>query len=187
MDAEFSFKSKLNIKEYADGYRIFDLKRGRSAGREWKSTVFFMISMAMLFFLLMSVMDIGRMPVCAAVFLISAYMCTHYVYILPRKAKLRGEHIYKSSKMLSKEYVFDVYPDYFIMRNKNESIKRYYSDVSDCIETKNIIVIIGGFEKRFIVISKRNIEKNELEKISRYFKNRMVKQYRRIKDPGSKE
>lgn len=181
VDAEMTFKSRLKIRDYAEGYRLFDLKRGKSAGREWKSTIFFMISMLMLFLLLMSKFNLAKMPVCAIIMLISAYMCTYYVYILPRKAKLMGEHIYKNSKLLSKKYEFEVYGDYFIMKNQYESLKRYYSEITDCMETNDIFVLVGGIEKRLIVIAKRELTENQKEKISKLFHQHMIKQYRRIK------
>ena len=176
-----SFKNKLKIREYSEGYRLFDLRRGSSSGREWKSSVFFFLGLAMLFILMMQRFNIVKLPVCAIVLLISAYMCTHYVYMLPKKAKLKGEHIFKSSKLLSKEYEFEIYKEYFVMKNEYEYLKRYYTDITDCIETDNIFLLIGGIERRITVISKRCLSEKESERLSQYFQKEMIRQYRRTR------
>ena len=106
-----SFENKITIQNYAEAYRIFNLRHGASSGREWKASVFFVIGLVMLFFILMQNFNLAKVPVAIIVLLICMYMCTHYIYILPKKAKLRGEHIYKSSKLLSKPYQTEIYRD----------------------------------------------------------------------------
>lgn len=176
-----TFKNKLKIREYAEGYKLFDLRCGASKGREWKSSVFFFLGIAMLFMLMMNNFNIAKLPVTSIVLLICMYMCSHYVYMLPNKAKLKGEHIYKSSKLLSKESSFEIYKEYFVMKNEYEYLKRYYTDITDCIETDDIFVLIGGMEKRITVISKRCLTQEQSEKLSHFFKREMIKQYRRTK------
>ena len=175
-----SFDNKLKIKEYAEGYRIFDLRCGSSRGREWKSSVFFFLALGMLFILMLNGFDISRIPVAAIVLLICMYMCSYYLYMLPKKAKLRGEHIFKSSKLLRKEYSFDLYKDYFTMKNEYEYTKKYYTELSDCIETDSIFVLIGGIEDRLTVIAKKSMNENDRIELSRIFKREMPDRYRRM-------
>lgn len=182
-----SFNNKLKIREYSEGYRIFDLRRGNSRGREWKSTVFFILGISMLFILMINGFNIAGYPVAAIVLLICMYMCSHYLYMLPKKAKLRGEHIYKSSKLLSKEYQFDIYRDYFLMKNEYETLKRYYTDITDCIETDSIYVLIGGYEHRVTVISKRCLSNEQCEKLTELFSREMIKQYRKMRGSRKNE
>lgn len=176
-----SFHNKLKIREYAEGFRLYDIRCGKSAGREVKATLFFFLAMAMLFVLMQNNFNIAELPVCAVVLLICMYMCSYFIYILPNMAKLKGEHIYKSSKLLSKDYSFEIYKEYFVMKNEYESLKRYYTELSDCIETDDIFLLIGGMEKRVIVISKRCLEDSQSEKLSHFFQREMVRQYRRTK------
>lgn len=176
-----SFENKLKIREYAEGCRLYELICGSSKGREWKASVFFFTAMIMLFILMTENFNIAKVPVCAIVLLICMYMCSHYIYMLPRKAKLTGEHVYKSSKLLSKPYRFEIYRNCIVMKNKFEYLKRYYSEINECIETDEIFVLIGGFEHRIIVISKRCITDEQSEKLSEHFRNEMIKHYRRIK------
>ncbi len=176
-----TFQNKLRIREYAEGYRLYDLIRGASKGREWKASVFFFLGIAMLFMLMMNDFNIPKLPVCTIVLLICMYMCTHYIYMLPKKAKLKGEHIFKSSKLLSKEYTFQFNKDYFIMENEFEKLKRYYTEITDCIETDELFLLIGGIEKQIIVISKRSLKEEESQILSHHFKREMIRQYRRTK------
>ena len=176
-----TFRNKLRIREYAEGYRLYDLIRGSSKGREWKASVFFFLGIAMLFMLMMNNFNIPKLPVSTIVLLICMYMCTHYIYMLPKKAKLKGEHIFKSSRLLSKEYTFQIDKEYFIMENEYEKLKRYYTEITDCIETDELFLLIGGIKKQIIVISKRSLNKEENQLLSHHFKREMIRQYRRTK------
>lgn len=174
-------ENKISIRDYALAYVICDSRKGASCGKEWKASVFFAIGLLMLFILLMESFRIAKVPVIAIVLLICMYMCTYYIYLLPKKAKLEGEHIYKSSKLLSKKFKVDIYREYFIFENENEYLKRYYSEISDCIETDEIFVLIGGYEHEITVISKKYLDEEKCKKISDFFKSEMMRQYRRTK------
>ena len=173
------FKNKLKIREYAAGYQIYDLRHGKSKGRVWKSSVFFFLTIAMLFVLMMNNFRIKDFPSVTLILLVCMYMCTYYVYILPSKAKLRGEHIYKKSKLLSKEYSFKIKNDCFIMKNDYEYLKKYYSELTDCIETDEIFLLAGGIEGNITVISKRCLSDDQTKELSAFFARKMIKQYRR--------
>ena len=176
-----SFESKLKIREYAEGYRLFDLRRGKSSGRVWKSSVFFAIAIAMMIIIMLNSWDITRVPVACVILLVCIYMCSYYLYMLPKRAKLRGEHIFKSSKLLSKNCKYYIYRDHFIMKSENETLKRYYTELTDCIETDDIFLLIGGFENRVTVISKRYITQSQRQLLSEHFQRETIRQYRRIK------
>ncbi len=176
-----TFENQLRIGEYAEGYRLYDLRCGNSAGREIKASLFFFLGMAMLFMLMREQFNILKLPVCTIVLLICIYMCCFFIYILPNMAKQRGERIYKSSHLLSEKYTFHVHQDYFIMQNEYESLKRYYTEIHDCIETDTLFLLIGGTEKKLIVIAKRCLEQEQCETLSHFFRKEMVHQYRRTR------
>lgn len=77
------------------------------------------------------------------------------------------------------EYAFEMHKEYFIMKNEYETLKRYYTELSDCIETKNIFLLIGGNEKKIIVISKNCLDDEMTDNLSRFFQKETVRQYRR--------
>ena len=173
-----SFENELNIREYAEGCRITDILCGSSKNRGIKASVFFVVFIVMLFVIMINNYDPSRVPVAVIVILISAYLCTYYLYILPHKARLRGEHDFKTSRLISKKYRFDVYRDHVIMKNENEYIKRYNTDITYCLETDEIFVLTGGFEKRFLVISKRCLTDEQRDILSEHFQRELVKKYR---------
>ncbi len=175
------FDNEVKIDEYAKAYQIYDLMHGKSKGREWKSSFFFILSLIMFFILTAEKFNLSKIPVTAIVLLISMYMCTYYLYLLQKKAKLQGEHIYKSSHLLSKKYHFIINRNFFTVKNEFEYIKRYYTEITDCIETDEIFVLIGGMEHGVNVISKRCLTKEQSELLSEYFKSEMVNEYRRTK------
>lgn len=176
-----SFENKISIKDYALAYQIYDAIKGASSGKEWKASVFFATALVMLFFVMMENFNFAKVPVSAIVLMICMYMCTYYIYLLPKKAKLEGEHIYKSSKLLSKPEKVEIYRDYFVMKNEYGYIRRYYIEISDCIETDGSFVLIGGYERRICVISKKCLTDEQCTKISEHFQREMIKQYRRAK------
>lgn len=175
------FDNKLKIQEYAKAYQLYDLRYGRSSGREWKSSVFFFLALAMFFMLAMENFNFAKLPVTVLVLLISMYMCTHYLYLLPKAAKLEGEHIYKSSHLLSKPCHITVSRDSFTLQNDYEYLKRYYTELTDCFETDEIFVLIGGMEHVITVISKRCLTDEQTQILSEHFQRETIQQYRRIK------
>ena len=68
------FSAGLDIKEYAEGYRLFELRRGTGTGREIKASLFFFLAMGMLFMLMLESFNIVKLPVCAIIFLICMYI-----------------------------------------------------------------------------------------------------------------
>lgn len=182
-----SFENKIKINDYAFAYQLYDARKGASSGKEWKASVFFVIALIMLFMILMENFNLGKVPVASIVLLICMYMCTYYIYLLPKKAKLEGEHIYKSSRLLSKSSKVEIYRDYFVMKNEYEYILRYNIEISDCIETDSSFVLIGGYEHRISVISKKYLTPEQCENISLHFKREMVRQYRQIKSPSKRK
>ncbi len=182
-----SFENKITIKDYALAYQLYDARKGASYGKEWKASFFFVIALVMLFIMLMEGFNFGKQPVVAIILLICMYMCTYYIYLLPKKAKLNGEHIYKSSRLLSKSNTTEIYRDYFVMKNEYEYILRYYTELTDCIETDTEFVLIGGIERHISIISKKSITLNQCQRISEHFKREMVRQYRRTKSTAKRK
>ena len=121
-----SFIAKTGIREYSEGYKLYEMRRGFGAGREIKASLFFFLAMGMLFILMTEGFDITRLPVCAVILLICMHMCIYYIFMMPGKAKHIGEHIYKSSEMIGKTYSYDFCREYFVMKNKYHYLKRYY-------------------------------------------------------------
>lgn len=175
------FENKITIKDYAYAYQLYDARKGASLGKEWKASVFFVIALVMLFFILMENFNLAKVPVASIVLLICMYMCTHYIYILPKRAKLQGEHNYRCSKLLSKISCIEIYRDCFVIKNEYEYLKRYYTEITDCFETDNSFVLIGGMEHNICIISKKSLTDEQIENISVYFQHEMIKQYRRTK------
>ena len=62
-----------------------------------------------------------------------------------------------------------------------EYLKKYYSGLTDCIETDDIFMLAGGIDNTIIVISKRCLSGEENSELSAFFKREMVKQYRRAR------
>lgn len=178
-----SFIAKTGIREYSEGYKLYEMRRGFGAGREIKASLFFFLAMGMLFILMTEGFDITRLPVCAVILLICMHMCIYYIFMMPGKAKHIGEHIYKSSEMIGKTYSYDFCREYFVMKNKYHYLKRYYTELNDSIETDEFFVLTGGVENNPVVISKDSMNENDAEKLSGLLRKETIKQFRRLKSP----
>ncbi len=174
-------KNKISEEEYGKGCRIYDLRKGRSAGREWKASVFFALAMLMLFILMRSGFDIIQNPLSPVILGACVFMCIFYIIILPFAAEKKGRDTFRKSSLLCKEYEIRIYRDRLEMKNKNEYLKRYYTEITDCIETNEIFVLIGGIEKNLLVISKNGLQEDEKDQLSRIFRKEMIRQYRKTK------
>ena len=77
--------------------------------------------------------------------------------------------IYQSSALLSETKKFRISRDCLSYKNKWEYLKRYNSELTDCIETEELFVLIGGLENRLIVIRKKGLQEQTVEKLSEHF------------------
>lgn len=174
-------KNKISEEEYGEGCRIYDLRKGRSAGREWKASVFFALAMLMLFILMRSGFDVSSNPLSPLILAACVFMCIFYIIILPAAAEKKGRATFRKSSLLCMEYEIKIFRDRLEMKNKNEYLKRYYTEITDCIETNEIFVLIGGIEKNLLVISKNGLQEDEKDQLSRIFRKEMIRQYRKTK------
>lgn len=177
----FEFENKITIILYSKAYRMYDICKGRSNGKEWKATVFFIIALAMLFILMTQHFIFSSVPVCTIGLIVCLYMITYYLILLPKMASLWGEHIYKSSHLLSKPEKIRIYSNGFIRQNAYEKSCGYFSSVSDCIETEKSFVLFGDFDKKILVISKACLTDEMKEQLSEFFVNQFVRKYRKVK------
>lgn len=177
----FEFENKITIMLYSNAYRMYDIRKGRSNGKEWKASVFFVIALALLFVLMTQHFVFSSVPACTIGLIVCLYMITYYLILLPKMAALLGEHIYKSSRLISKPEKIRIYSNGFVKRNAYEKSCGYFSSVSDCIETEKSFVLFGDFDKKILVISKDCLTDEMKSQLSEFFVNQFVRKYRKVK------
>ncbi len=177
----FEFENKMTIMLYSNAYRLYDIRKGRSNGKEWKASVFFIIDMAMLFVLMTQHFVFSSVPVCTIGLIVCSYMITYYLVLLPRMARRYGEHIYKSSHLLSKPEKIHIYSNGFIRQNAYEKSCGFFSSVSDCIETEKTFILFGDFDKKILVISKECLTDEMKVRLAAFFENQFVRKYRKVR------
>lgn len=177
----FEFDNKITILLYANAYCMYDIRKGRSNGKEWKATVFFVIALIMIFVLMTQHFIFSSVPVCTIGLIVCLYMVTYYLILLPKMARLQGEHIYKSSRLLSKPSKITIYRNGFVMQNAYEKLCGYFSSVLECVETEKSFILFGDFEKKILVISKSCLTDEMKADLSEFFENQFVRKYRKVK------
>lgn len=184
--ALLQFQNKLRIREFSEGYSLYKTltRQGASAIRWVRAVFFLLLGAGMIVMLAWERFDFGRLPVCTAVLLICMQMCTYYFFLLPRREKLWGEHLYKSSRLINKECQMTWYSDHFTVMNAFEQLNRSYGDVSDCLESGQIILLSGGEGKESVVIAKKCLSSEQYEKLVGLLKEKLGKRYRNL--PGKR-
>lgn len=177
----FEFENKVNIMLYSRAYRLYDIRKGKSNGKEWKATVFFALALVMLFVLMTQNFVFSNVPVCVIGLIVCLYMITYYLVLLPKMASLMGEHIYKSSRLISKPSKIRIYQNGFVTENEYEKFCGYFSTMSDCIETEKSFVLFGTFDRKILVISKSCLDDDTAANLSEFFQNQFVRKYRKVK------
>ena len=166
---------------YGNAYMIAHMRRGRLKGKEWKASIFFAIWCCCMFYMALKHYDLISNPVPVGISIICLYMMTYYLFILPNRIKLKGEHIYKSSHMLNKTEKVTITRDGYTIENKYEALIGYWTDILDCIETNSYYLMISEYSKRLIIISKKCLDNEQNEKLAEFLKKTMPAKYRKTK------
>ncbi len=173
--------NEIPLMMYGDAYMISQMCRGRLKGKEWKASVFFAIWCACMLYISIKHYDLLSNPVPTGISIICLYMMTYYLFILPKRMKLKGEHIYKSSHMLNKTETVTVTREGYVIENKYETLIGYWTDILDCIETGNYYLMISEYSKRLIIISKKCLDDEQNERLAEFLKRTMASKYRKTK------
>ncbi len=166
---------------YSRAYMLAHMRRGRLRGKEWKASVFFVVWLFSMFYMSVNKFNISANPVPLGICIICLYMMTYYLFILPKRITLEGEHIYKSSHMLCESERITVTRDGYTLQNKYETLCGYWTDMTDCIETDEYFLLMCDYSKRLIIISKKCIGDDETERLRDFFKRTMTVKYRKLK------
>ncbi len=173
--------NKIPILMYGKAYMLSHMRRGRLKGKEWKATVFFVVWLMCMFYMSVNRFHMSANPVPLGISIICLYMMTYYLFILPKRVMLEGEHIYKSSHMLCRSEKITVTRDGYTLQNKYETLCGYWTDMTDCIETSEYFLLLGEYSKRLIIVSKKSIDDEKTECLRDFFKKTMTVKYRKVK------
>ncbi len=187
MEALLQFRSKLRIREFSEGYTLYKTltRRGASKVRWIKAVFFSVLGIGMIVMLAGVRFHFEQLPVCTVVLLICMQMGTYYFVLVPRQEKLRGEHLYKSSRLLSKECEMTWYPDHFTVINAFEKLNRSYREITDCLESEQIILLSGGEGKKAVMIAKKCLSPEQYDCLVGILKEKCGRQYRVL--PGRRK
>lgn len=173
-------ENKISFKIYADAYYISEIRHGKIKGKEWKASVFFVLWLLSMFYMSVKGFHLSKNPVPVAICVICLYMMTYYLFLLPKKTRLLGEHIYKSSHLLNKTEHIEIFRDHFVMQSRYEKIIGYWTDMSDCIECRDYFLLISEFNSRLMIIPRESVKEEEWKQISDFFMNTFPSKYRKI-------
>ena len=155
------FEQSLELQDYKNAYKLNELRHGASRGREWKASVFFAAAVCSVWYAVSQRFILSEIIMPAILLGISVYLCVYYLFIVTSKAVNKAERIYKSSGYIPQKKHYKFYRDHYIYKNEYEYQKRYYTEIFDCIETKDLFILIGGLENKLTVIDKRQLDEKQ--------------------------
>lgn len=173
--------NRVSLLMYGRAYTISQMRRGMLRGKEWKASVFFVVWLGSMFYMSIHEFSLSTNPVPLGISIICLYMMTYYLFILPKRVKLNGEHIYKSSHMLNKPEKITINRDSYVIENKYERLSGYWTDITDCIETSEYFLMMSEYSPRLIIISKKSLDDSQTKELSEFFERTMTVKYRRLK------
>lgn len=98
----------------------------------------------------------------------------------PAAAYRRGLQNYRSNRLITLPAQLTLYRDSYFIQNQYEEKNGYWTDFAACVETDSLIVAMGGWERRMLVIAKRNVPAQEQEALSSLLENTFATRYHRI-------
>lgn len=173
--------NKIPLLMYGNAYMLSQMRCGKLRGKEWKASVFFVVWLGCMFHMSLNRFNMSSNPVPLGISIICLYMMTYYLIILPKRVKLNGEHIYKSSHMLGRTEKILITREGYTLENKYETLSGYWTDMTDCIESSEFFLLISEYSKRLIIISKKCLDEDQMECLGNFLKRTLTVKYRKIK------
>ena len=103
-----------------------------------------------------------------------------FLFVQPNIIGRWAEKVFDSNQLLKLETTISVYRDSVLIENEFESYIEYWIDFERCLETDQLYLLIGGFNRSFLIVSKEEMDKSQRELLSTHFSNVFCQRYRKV-------
>lgn len=177
MDCEFS----VSERDYADAWLLYQSRFGRLKGKNMKTVLCMVLAVLSGCYIPSYHSQYGTFWIPAMVALAALAGAVYVQILLPQRVLARGGELYRSNGFLSLPSHLQLYRDSYCEENEYEKIVGHWTDHLGCSETNSLFVVMGGWDRELLVIPKRNLTPEELQRVSEHFQNTFVEKYRLYK------
>jgi hypothetical protein len=118
-------------------------------------------------------------PVCFIAFMLA--LAVYFGFGQTRTLENTAEEQFSQNKLLSLPYKAVLYRDSFSVTNPYEQIRGYWTDSTLCLESDELFVLTGGWDRPLLVFSKEGLDENTLQSMSQNLASAFASRYRRVR------
>ena len=101
----------------------------------------------------------------------------YYGFLLPHWVSQQGEASFDSQKLLGEPCEIQLYRDSYQIRNRWETISGHWTDHTACMETEELFVVTGGWDRNLLIIPKRSLEQGQVQDVHTHFERTFAKKF----------
>lgn len=107
----------------------------------------------------------------------SGFAIFYYGFLLPHWVSQQGEACFDSQKLLGEPCEIELYRDSYQIRNRWETISGHWTDHTACMETEELFVVTGGWDRNLLIIPKRSLEQGQVQDFHTHFERTFAKKF----------
>lgn len=171
----------VSEQDYTGAWLLYQSRFGRLKGKNTKTVLCMVLAVLSGCYIPSYLEQYDTFWIPAIVVLAALAGAVYFQILLPQKVLARGRELFRSSKFLSLPSQLQLYRDSYGEENAYEKIVGHWTDHLGCSETGDLFVVMGGWDRELLVIPKRNLTREEIQKVSEHFQNTFVEKYRLYK------
>lgn len=140
--------------------------------------LFFMIAAALFMVFAYREFTMYKMVIKAAISAVLVICAVYFAVIKPNYVKKYALGLYAKSDIMRSPVTIKLYRDSFFINNEYEKLNGYWTDIIAGKEDDEKIVLVSEWTVRPIVILKKDVDKEEILKISQHLKNTLTYKYK---------
>lgn len=172
----------VSEQEYAAAWTLYQARFGRLKGKNLKTFLCMALAVLSGCYIPTYLAQYDSFWIPAAVVLIGLAGAVYFQILLPQQEMGYGRELYRNSKFLSLPAQISLYRDSYCEENQYEKIVGHWTDTLGCSETKQLFVVMGGWDRMLLVLPKKNLTPEETQRVSEHFQNTFVEKYKLYKN-----
>lgn len=174
-------KIAVSEQDYANAWLVYQSRFGRLKGKNTKTVLCMVLAVLSGCYIPSYLEQYDTFWIPVVVVLAALAGAVYFQILLPQKVIEHGRELFRSSKFLSLPSQLLLYRDSYCEENAYEKIVGHWTDHLGCSETGSLFVVMGGWDRELLVIPKRDLTSDEIQKVSEHFQNTFVEKYRLYK------
>lgn len=172
--AEFS----LTGEEYASAWLLYQSRFGRLKNNTLKTVLCVVVAILSGCYIPSYLTQYATFWIPAAVAAAALAAAVYFQILLPREEYKKGLTLFSNSRFLALDAKVELYRDSYVEENRYEKITGHWTDTLGCSETKELFVVMGGWDRQLLVLPKRTLSPQDTGAVSSHFQNTFVRSYK---------